>query len=562
MRERPALRCPTLQHVLDALLRQYVEREIDGTLAGEARCAIHGYCNAVGKQPSKCKADIVDLLARMDGKASLQAGYDPRAWSNLKSLLRRALNMAGNPTPPARRNRPVSPVWDKALAAAPDRDSQIRLRPFFGYCTDRSIAPKDVTEATFGMYAEHVRDIAKSKNVPDTMKKVRRCWNKLADALPAEQLARVATWKNPKSWGQPVSIMPPSFQEEMALFRKARSPLTYEQVFRCRPLRTEGAVDLQCQVIMRVVTVLIEVGHPASAITSFDYLTQSGRFEEIMRALKKKTGAAELRQLGAYVSMIHWLAETWRPVDAAELQKLKKLMEVVGSRRAEISDSTLNVLEQLEDRVKREKLKWLGDTIFAEFKSKGERATRIDAENFREAIYWELGLTSGWRPATRARINIQDNIRWGGSKRRRVATLKVPKSREKTEIRLTVELPESTSEMLQYFIEHALPLLRAAADPDNPYLFPGYKLGRPMVSYHLSHQSEKLIALRTHVVGVTGHKSRHVAVKLHLIENPGDWVTVQEHVGHRNVETTKTFYANVTQVESSKRVQKSLGKRK
>jgi hypothetical protein len=139
---------------------------------------------------------------------------------------------------------------------------------------------------------------------------------------------------------------------------------------------------------MRVVTVLIEVGHPASAITSFDYLTQSGRFEEIMRALKKKIGVAELRQLGAYVSMIHWLAETWRPVDADELQKLKTLTEVVGSRRAEISDSTLNVLEQLEDPVKREKVKRLGDTIFAEFKSKGERATRKDAENFREAIYW------------------------------------------------------------------------------------------------------------------------------------------------------------------------------
>jgi integrase len=562
MRERPALRRATLQDVLDALNQQYADREIDGTLAGEARCAILGYCHAVGKQPNKCKADIVDLLERMDGKDALQAGYDPRAWSNLKSLLRRALNLAGNPTPPARRNRPLSEVWDRALAAAPDRDSKIRLRPFGGYCTDHGIAPTEVSEVTLEAYAVHVRDIARSTNIPDTIKKARCAWNKLADAMSAEPLVRVRTWKSPKAWAKDVSIMPQTFQDEMALFHKARSPLTYEEVFRCRPLRTERAVDLQCQVIMRIVTALIEVGHPASAITSFDYLTQSGRFEEIMRALKKKTGAAELRQLGAYVSMIHWLAETWRPVDAAELQKLKKLMEVVGSRRAEISDSTLNVLEQLEDPVKREKLKRLGDTIFAEFKSKGERATREDAENFREAIYWEIGLTSGWRPATRARINTQDNIRWGGSKRRRVATLKVPKSREKTEIRLTVELPESTSEMLHYFIEHALPLLRAAEDPDNPYLFPGYKLGRPTVSYHLSRQSEKLIALRTHVVGVTGHKSRHVSVMLHLIENPGDWVTVQEHVGHRSLETTKTFYANVTQIESSKRVQKSLGKRK
>jgi hypothetical protein len=36
---------------------------------------------------------------------------------------------------------------------------------------------------------------------------------------------------------------------------------------------------------------------------------------------------------------------------------------------------------------------------------------------------------------------------------------------------------------------------------------------------------------------------------------------VQEHVGHRHEDTTKTVYANVTQVQSSKRVQKSMGKR-
>jgi integrase len=115
--------------------------------------------------------------------------------------------------------------------------------------------------------------------------------------------------------------------------------------------------------------------------------------------------------------------------------------------------------------------------------------------------------------------------------------------------------------MLRHFIDHALPLLQIAGDDENPQLFPGRRRGSHINSAHLSKQSEKLIALRTHVVGVTGHKSRHVSVKLHLDANPGDWLTVQEHVGHRDSDTTKLFYANVTQVESSKRVQRSMGKR-
>ena len=179
----------------------------------------------------------------------------------------------------------------------------------------------------------------------------------------------------------------------------------------------------------------------------------------------------------------------------------------------------------------------------------------------RNALYWELGLTTGWRPSSRARINIEEDIQWRGRKGSEIATLIAPKGSEKTELRRKVELPSATSQMLRYFIEHARILLRDAGDDDNPHLFTGRRLGAQIGSAHLSQQSERLIAHRTHVVGVTGHKSRHISVKLHLAENPGDWETAREHVGHRKAETTRDIYALVTQVELSKRVQKSMGKR-
>ena len=126
------------------------------------------------------------------------------------------------------------------------------------------------------------------------------------------------------------------------------------------------------------------------------------------------------------------------------------------------------------------------------------------------------------------------------------ATLTAGKITEKTELRRKVELPPSTSQMLLYFIHRALPLLRAPGDDANAYLFPSRKHDRHTTSGELGKQSQKLTARRTRVVGMTGHKSRHVSVKLHLEENPGDWTTVQEHVGHRDAETTRIFYANVT----------------
>src|SRR6185503_13066319 len=119
----------------------------------------------------------------------------PRIWSNMKSLLRRALNLAGNPTKRARRDRPLSPAWERLLRECADRDVQTRLRPFAGYCTDRGIEPEQVNEPVLEAYAQEVRLIARSRNIPDTIKKARRAWNKLVDAFPGELTFRAHTWK-------------------------------------------------------------------------------------------------------------------------------------------------------------------------------------------------------------------------------------------------------------------------------------------------------------------------------------------------------------------------------
>jgi len=496
----------------------------------------------------------------MDATSALKAGFLPRRWSNLKSLLRRALNLAGNATKRARRDAPLSPLWERLLNVCGDLDVQYRLRPFAGFCTDHDIAPRQVDEVVLDAYAREVHAIGRSRNPTDKIKKVRRCWNKLVDVFPNELAFRARTWTNPRQWAQPLTDMPKSFQVELALLKRARSPATFEEIFRCRPLKDEKAVKDECATIMRIVAVMLKNGHPLSKFTALSYVVQPEHFEATIRGLKRQTGAKDLRHLGSYVSVIHWLAETWVQLGSGKMRKLKNALKIVGRRKAEIADSSLDVLDQLDDPVKREKIKKLAETVFAEFRAKGEAATRKDTAACRNALYWELGLVTGWRPSSRARINVEDDIHWTGRKGREIATLTAPKSSEKKELRRKVELPLTTSQMLRYFIDHPRKLLRVAGDDENPYLFTGRFAGH-IGSDHLSHQSAKLVARRTHVVGATGHKTRHAAVKLHLAENPGDWQTVQEHVGHRDPETTRRFYALVTQVESSKRVQKSMGKR-
>lgn len=554
------MRTASLQDVLDALTEMFARGQISKTEFRDTNSALRRYAKAVGKEPRRLKADIVELLDRMDETSALREGFMPRNWSNLKSLLRRALNLAGQKTKPARRDAPLSQSWQRLLDRSKDRDIQCRLRPFAGYCTDHKIEPGQVNEAVLDAFAVEVRAIGRSCNPRDRIRKVRRCWNRLVTVFADELTFRAETWVTPRKWAQPLEKMPKSFQDEMAEFKRARSPDTYEDVFRCRPLKSEKHVDDQCGTIMRIVAVLLKNGHPLAKITSFRYLVQPEHFEEIIRGLKKKIGVKDLRQLDQYVSTLCWLAKTWVRLGAGKMRDIERLVKVVGYSKGELSESSLDVLRQLDDPVKREKLKRLGEDIFREVKTKGADLSQKDARSLRNALFFELGLVTGWRPSSRARINIEDDIRWRGRKPRRVANLRAPKESEKTELARTVDLPRSTSEMLQYYMEHARALLLTNGDEDNPSLFPG-RFGSHIRPNILSKQSEKLVALRTQVVGATAHKTRHIAAKLHLSENPGDWQTVQEHLGHRNVETTQTFYALATQLESSKRVQKSLGKR-
>jgi integrase len=558
----PSPQCATLQHVLDALTEMFAAGEISERLLRDARSAILSYCRAVKKEPKKLKADIVELLDRLDESTALKEGLFEERFSNIKSLLRRALNLAGNPTKAARRDRPLSSAWQRRLDECGDKEVQARLRPFAGFCTDHGIEPPDVVEATFVSYEKEVRTIAKSRNPNDALKKVRRCWNKLVDQYPSELRYRSPVKIAQKRKATVIDVMPKSFQKEMALLHEARSPETYEKHFLCRPLKHAKAVDDFCAMIMRIVTAAQMAGHSLSEIKSLRYLVEPTRFDDIMRQLKGLTGAKELRQLGSYVSVIHWLAEVWVRLSAAKMRSLKLSMAVVGRRRAEISDSSLEVLEQVDDPRKRQAIKVLAETLEARFMAKGADVTRDDAQDLRDALYWELGLTTGWRPSSRARINMDEDITWsGGRPCKGIATVRANKKSEKTELRRVVELPKSTSRILALFIKRGVPLLTLEQDPENPHLFPGRKPGQHMTTSQLSTQSEDLIARRTGFVGATGHKSRHVSVKMHLIHNPGDWVTVQEHVGHRDPVITQRFYAQLTQTEASKRVQKSMGKR-
>jgi site-specific recombinase XerD len=118
--------------------------------------------------------------------------------------------------------------------------------------------------------------------------------------------------------------------------------------------------------------------------------------------------------------------------------------------------------------------------------------------------------------------------------------LVVPEHEVKNAQLIDFELPVDTADLLAWYVrEHRPNLLRTPSTA----LFPGVG-GHPKSPQTLAGQIMKTVFKYTGLA-MNVHLFRHVAAKLYLDRNPGDYVTVQRVLGHRSLNTTTTLYTGM-----------------
>jgi hypothetical protein len=56
-------------------------------------------------------------------------------------------------------------------------------------------------------------------------------------------------------------------------------------------------------------------------------------------------------------------------------------------------------------------------------------------------------------------------------------------------------------------------------------------------------------------------ESRHAAAAIYLKEHPGEWETVRQFLGHRNIQTTINFYTGLNMIQASELFSEIVKKR-
>lgn len=128
-----------------------------------------------------------------------------------------------------------------------------------------------------------------------------------------------------------------------------------------------------------------------------------------------------------------------------------------------------------------------------------------------------------------------------------------------------VRIDRETVKMLKYYIKHFLPVAqkRAKASADNPHLFPGadgrriedggYAPGRGFITRSKLNTTFKKHMKKHCGLNLCLHVMRHLAGKVILDQDPSAMSLVQEILGHKRLETTQSYYAEVSKIVAQRR---------
>jgi integrase len=116
----------------------------------------------------------------------------------------------------------------------------------------------------------------------------------------------------------------------------------------------------------------------------------------------------------------------------------------------------------------------------------------------------------------------------------------IPPEEVKNRAELDYPLAPESASLIERYLERYRPLLAPA---ENRVLFPGPK-GGPKSEHTLALQISKAV-FRFVGIKVNPHLFRHIAVKVHLDEHPGEYATVTRALGNRSIDVTASHYAGL-----------------
>lgn len=529
----PAQQSKTI--TLEALRRRLLADEgMEPAKASRYASAINRFCRVVDRPPAEVLADPA-VIRQLAGAASWQlAGLKKTSWATLCSTLRAALSAGGvKVLHRSRRNYARSEAWNALLAQLSKMGYRDMTR-FAGWCTGYSIEPDDVDETVFVRFLDALRTESTQLNPKERWHLPRRTWNREVAALSGGAFPTIPNVETDRWRGLGWSDLPLSLVAEVDTYRQimTTSDPFNEDHRAIKPVTAEG----YCLALRRQVSRLVEDGTPVQTFTS---LAECVRIDRVKRSLillldgrpiDDSTRPTLSATLNALLSFARF-AES----PEATIREIKRIADKERHRPSDLHPRNERRLEKLREPEALARFVMLPHTIAARIKPDGAPTIR-QAQMMRHAAVLELLLHKPLRIRNVAELNFDQHIQRVKGDEGLVWRLHLPGVETKTGQRADGVINPTATALL----ERWRTVFRPALEPACSRVFIGQS-GDGLLPSTLSKSLHRLIK-RELGLDVHAHLMRHFAAKNFLDAYPGEYETVRQLLGHKQIETTIRAY--------------------
>ena len=547
----------TLQEVIEALA---LHSDLTDQRRQDLRSSLRTFAKVMGKTPDQVPADIGALNSQIAGLTAQMVGLSAPRWANAKSGLTTALSLTGAKVIAGKRRGALAPEWEVLLDQVEDRYERSRLSRFMSWCTAEAIAPATVCQGDVDRFVVALGKESLVERPRAVHRDLALAWDRCRAAIAGWPDVEIAVPNHSRAYALAERDFSDAFVQDVDAYlhhlavvdpfeatpRKAMAPTTLRDV----KLR-----------IYQLASALAQSGRDPKTIMGLCDLVTPEAAKAALRVQHERNGKRKTGQLANYARTLINAARHWVKASEADIETLRGLGRSITPKTGGMTDKNRARLRQFDNQSAVHRLIGLPGLVFDNLPPEGRLspAQALRAQSALGVAILILGaplriknlasLQLGVHVLETRPIGLGGNAAVGAGKGATTTRhIVLPALEVKNTKDLEFTLPNILCKYLDIYVARCLPILVRGG---STYLFPNTS-GGSKTPGSLSVQLKSFVKRETGLI-FNAHLSRHLAAKLFLERNAGDYATVQMLLGHKDLQTTMRAYVGLEQGDAIKR---------
>lgn len=526
----------------------------------DLRSSLRTFAKVLGKTPDQVPADLGALNRQIAGVTAQMVGLSAPRWANVKSGLTTALSLTGAQVIAGKRRGALAPEWEVLLDQVEDRYERARLSRFMSWCTAEGIAPAVVRQADVDRFVTALGKESLTERPKAVHRDLALAWGRCRTTVAGWPSVEIKVPNHSRAYALAEADFSEAFVKDVEAYL---DHLAVVDPFEETPRKAMAATTLR-DVKLRIyqmASALAQSGRDPKTITGLCDLVAPDAAKAALRVQHERNGKRKTGQLANYARTLINAARHWVKVPEEEIDKLRALARSITPKTGGMTDKNRARLRQFDSQDAVQRLIGLPGIVFAALPPSGRLspAQALRAQSALAVAILILGaplriknlasLQLGVHVLETRPIGLGGTAGNGTSKG--AATTRhivLPADEVKNYKDLEFTLPSGLCKYLDIYATRCLPVLVRGG---STYLFPN-TTGGSKTPGSLSVQLKTFLKRETGLI-FNSHLSRHLAAKLFLERNAGDYATVQMLLGHKDLQTTMRAYVGLEQGDAIKR---------